>query len=644
MKLNLCKSILLLLSLAISSCSSTKDSGLDIAQYLSLATSEDSIYPSAEQIALLEEFIPESTYTPAPAISNREYWEKIAASQAGKDEVANALAVLDEKPTIPISDEIYRQANAEGNRGLYKTRYYTSMARLESYLLAECIQNQGVFIPQIETYTRAILDMKSWLHPNHDDDDNGVLEGRRVSIDLGARKFGSVLTLVNLLLEDKISTELRDEISTQVRWRIIESYLNSCSGEDKSVSNDWLRKVNNWNSVCTSGAIFTTIANSEDRDERIAAIGCALNGMRYYLTGFGEDGYCSEGFGYWNYGFGHYLYLAHILSEYTNGAIDLFTFDNPEKLVKVAHFPQKYEIQNSLCSAFSDGSFRMPKEDGDNFASVMCAKYYGTPKPKKFNPDQAVLTIIGWDIAPKYTDPNAVEAELPEYSYFDKYGIVISRGKQDVPFSVAIKSGHNAENHNHCDVGSYYILLGSDRVAGDIGSPVYIGHTPSIIHPARNSWGHPVPRINDTLQSIGREFKGTITKTEFIDGRDFVEMELKEAYEIPSIQSLTRTLTNDKSGSGKITVVDKFVADEALIFGTAVMVNTKYEIKGETIYIYTDNHKIRVDITANGAPIKIKDEEVLARMSSGKVSYRIGIDFTQPLKEGSIEVTYTPEL
>ena len=60
--------------------------------------------------------------------------------------------------------------------------------------------------------------------------------------------------------------------------------------------------------------------------------------MNHYLSGFGEDGYCSEGLGYWGYGFGHYLYLAQILYDFTEGRIDLFAFNNAEKMKNVGTF------------------------------------------------------------------------------------------------------------------------------------------------------------------------------------------------------------------------------------------------------------------------------------------------------------------
>ena len=41
------------------------------------------------------------------------------------------------------------------------------------------------------------------------------------------------------------------------------------------------------------------------------------------MRGFTPDGYCSEGVGYWNYGFGHYVMLAETLRQATGGKVDL---------------------------------------------------------------------------------------------------------------------------------------------------------------------------------------------------------------------------------------------------------------------------------------------------------------------------------
>ncbi|EOR92653.1 hypothetical protein ADIARSV_4165 [Arcticibacter svalbardensis MN12-7] len=635
---------LILIFLFISNTSFAKaDDGLNITAYLKLANG-DQIYPTAKQIKMLRPFMPQETFMPAPAYSDRDYWNKIANSSSGKEYLKEAYAVIQKTPEIPISDEVYREANKQGNRGMYKPKYYNTMERLEYFILAECLENKGNFIPQIETYCKAIMTMKSWMHPNHDDSANSNLEGKSIAIDLGARKFGSVLTLANILLADKLPAKLRNDISSIVHKRITASYLASAKGENEL--NKWIKATSNWNAVCTSGSVFSTIANSTDANERLAIVGSALNSMKYYLSGFGQDGYCSEGAGYWGYGFGHYLYLAQILSDYTHGKINLFDGGNPEKLKNVGNFPQKFEIQNSTCAPFADGVSQL-SNSGSNFAATLSAAHYGAIKPVEFRFEEAVEHLIAWNNPTLFSiNKNAPKPnqDLPNYSYFDDFGMVISRGKQKNPFSIAVKAGHNAENHNHSDVGTYVVFLGNDLITGDIGAPSYTAGAFSEDNPARSSWGHPLPRIDGKLQSNGRKFEGKITETTFTKEIDKAVMDISKAYEIPQIKKLVRTIVNNKSGTGTITIEDQFSATKPLTFGTAILTFAKYEIiNSNTVILTTKNQKVKAEITSTGGEIKIVDEQVPVKgLRQGGTAYRIGIDFTKPINEGTIAVKYTP--
>ena len=646
-KIKIIVSAIVLLTV-FTACNTVSKSTLDLQNFYQEGK-ENAIYPSAKQIEMLESFIPEEAYQPSPSILNRTYWDKILTTKSGKEYLENALLELNKVPEVPITDSIYRLANKDGNRGIYKPRYYRTMERLEHFVLAECLENKGRFLPQIEIYVRAIISMKSWVHPNHDDNENGVLEGRRVTIDLGARRFGSDLALAEVLLGNKLNNSLRNDIKRKLQTRIIDSYLTSSKTLDKN--NKWLKSTSNWNSVCTSGSLFVAISIAKNREERIAAIGSALNSMKYYLSGFGNDGYCSEGAGYWNYGFGHYLYLAQTVSDYSKGAIDLFKADNPKMLMDVGNFPERYQIHKGICAPFSDGVSKVTNDGG--FAYNMSAKHYSAKMPqvsdKSTSHDSfsAVYQLVEWnDIRSikNISSNNISKSELPNYTYFDDIGMVISRGKQEVPFSIAMKAGHNAENHNHSDVGTYTIVLGKDIITGDIGAPSYRAGSFSPNNKARSSWGHPVPKIDNQLQSNGRNFSGSITSTEFKENSDKVVMDLKAAYEISALKSLVRTFKNNKKDNGEISIKDEFSTTKKVPFGVAIMTLSEYEIiNSNTVIFTTENQKIKAEVFGDGGQLMIKDELVpVKHLREGGPAYRIGIDFTAPVSKGSITVKYTP--
>ncbi|MDB2385339.1 heparinase II/III family protein, partial [Polaribacter sp.] len=356
--------------------------------------------------------------------------------------------------------------------------------------------------------------------------------------------------------------------------------------------------------------------------------------------------YCSEGLGYWGYGFGHYLYLAQILYDYTNGSINLFEFDNPQKLKNVGNFPESFEIQNGTCSPFADG-VSSTSSKGSNFANVLSAKHFGALQPSEIRMEEAAEQLIAWQNPEMFkTVKKEVKKDLANHTYFDDFGMVISRGKQNVPLSIAMKAGHNNENHNHMDVGTYTIVLGKDIMTGDIGAPSYTAGAFSDNNPARSSWGHPVPRINNTLQSKGKEYKGKITSTEFTTDFDKVVMDIAPAYKITALKSLVRTFKNDKTNQGTITITDEFSLSEPLEFGIAIMTLSDYEIiNSNTIILKTKHQTLKAEVFSDNGELIIKDELVpVKHLREHGPAYRIGVDFKEPIAKGSLTVRYTPIL
>jgi uncharacterized protein YfaT (DUF1175 family) len=75
----------------------------------------------------------------------------------------------------------------------------------------------------------------------------------------------------------------------------------------------WLWATHNWNAVCLAGTVGTALAVVESSRDRAWFVAVAEERIRSFLRGFTPDGYCSEGLGYWNYGFGHYVWLGEML-------------------------------------------------------------------------------------------------------------------------------------------------------------------------------------------------------------------------------------------------------------------------------------------------------------------------------------------
>ncbi len=115
----------------------------------------------------------------------------------------------------------------------------------------------------------------------------------------------------------------------------------------------WLAAQHNWNSVCLAGVTGAALALLDSREERAFYILAAEKYSMNFLKGFTPDGYCGEGTGYWNYGFGHYVYLAEEIRLATGGRIDLLA---RKEALAPASFGARFEVLDGVYPPFADSS------------------------------------------------------------------------------------------------------------------------------------------------------------------------------------------------------------------------------------------------------------------------------------------------
>ena len=90
----------------------------------------------------------------------------------------------------------------------------------------------------------------------------------------------------------------------------------------------------------------------------------------------------------------------------------------------------------------------------------------------------------------------------------------MARDDDDSGFLVTAKGGHNAESHNHNDVGVFSVYLDNQPVIVDPGKRIYVmgsftekRYTPE--HWNHTSSHHNLPVFNGVEQQAGRGFRAT---------------------------------------------------------------------------------------------------------------------------------------
>jgi hypothetical protein len=572
---------------------------------------------------------------------DRATWDALAQQEALRSYVSRAEKLLAE-PIPEQPDDLYLDFSRTGNRDRWQRVAGRRRERVTVLALAECIENQGRFVPALEEAVAALCAERTWVMPAHD----GSLanfEGKTVDIDLASSALGWNLATCDYLLGDRLSPATRTLIRANVRRRVLDPYLAMVRAERSP--NWWMLTTNNWNAVCLAGVTGAALAQAQSPDERALFIAAAEHYSLNFLKGFTADGYCSEGLGYWNYGFGHYVLLAETICQATKGGVDLFARD---EVKAPAAFGARIEIINGVNPAFADCSISArPSSDIMWFVNRRYA-----------------LGLTGYDAQPMgdgslfgamlYSLPNSASAlPLPPpdpagaglRSWFEQAGILISRpgGSATCRLGVALKGGHNAEHHNHNDVGSYVVVVAERAPLLDPGSERYTARTFSSRRyesNVLNSFGHPVPVVAGKLQRTGREAQAKVLQADFTDAADTLKLDLKSAYDVPDLQTLERTFVYSREGTGSLTVTDHVVYTQPQAFGTALITCGSFRQVGPgELNVYDFDEALRVRIEATGE-YEIKAEEI--HEDTSRVPTRIGLNLTQPLSEATITVTITP--
>jgi hypothetical protein len=172
-----------------------------------------------------------------------------------------------------------------------------------------------------------------------------------------------------------------------------------------------------------------------------------------------------------------------------------------------------------------------------------------------------------------------------------------TRTPQGSPVVLAIKAGHNDENHNQNDVGSFILHVDGESLLTDPGRGLY---TRQYFGPERyenifaNSYGHSVPRIGGQKQKEGREFCGQITSVDMDEPVKRVELELARAYPVADLASARRQITLQ---SGTVWLQDAFRFSKNPVEVEEVLI-TWFDVdtNGSTAVIHGRRHDLHLVI------------------------------------------------
>ncbi|MCR2803419.1 heparinase II/III-family protein [Paenibacillus soyae] len=489
---------------------------------------------------------------------------------------AEAERLLDE-PEPELTDDLFRLFAETGDRLAYENVYFAKRKRLNAFAIMAWLKPEKTSYREALRLTAlSICDEYTWCLPAH----YGEKRGPYGNIDLFAAETGFTLSEMSALLGDKLDAELRERIAFETERRLFAPFL-------EQGPYPWEKLENNWSSVCAGSVGAAALYAIEDTERLARVLERTQAAMDCFLAGYGDDGACVEGYSYWQYGFGYYVYYADLLKRATGGAIDGFAIP---KVKEIALFQQRcfscgdtvinFSDSPQRCGIFMGLTMRLRDEYPEvavphaslrePYAADHCGRWAPAIRNLIWASAERAAVAKGAgetgaaEASDKIEEADAAGEWPTEAHYMADAGWFMSRyaAEDGSVYGFAAKGGHNGESHNHNDCGHFLLHADGEVYLADIGRGLY---TKEYFGPDRYSFwcngsqGHSLPIVGGALQAEGAERKAIVTEASVSDREDRFALELSGAYpEAAGLLGLERSFAWRKEGTPALTLVDSF--------------------------------------------------------------------------------------
>jgi len=507
---------------------------------------------SFQELAESIRLIPREEYHPFP-----RWGEKCVLR---KDFIPEAEQAAQE-PVLALPATRFMDFQRNGNRTRYEGLSMKNREMMAALAFAEMQEGQGRFIDPLIDRIWAMCEESTWCYPASlnqypmPDCTNYELPdlAEYTYIDLFSGYAGALLSLILYMLREPLEKEspvLVRRVEMELEKRIIAPYL----GTDKMwwMALDTPLKPNNWNPWVNSNVITTALFAVSDEERRLTVIQKAMRSIQKFVDGYPEDGGCDEGPSYFAAAGAALLNACHIIEGCRcDGGKSIFTMG---KLKAIAEYIMHMHIADDLYVNFADA---VPHVHPPADTLLRSARAMGLTTLEQYalslrepcsewpyyRPFQYMLELTAPVEAPTEYHPTDPGWYFP--------GIQVCTARSPHLF-LAAKGGHNAESHNHNDIGNYILYANGKPVVVDIGTTIYTKSTfteerwniPCFSSPYHNTL---IP--NGVRQMPGREWEARDVHHSD-DGETAVfSLDMAGAYpKEAGLAKFIRTFTLDRAG------------------------------------------------------------------------------------------------
>jgi len=534
------------------------------------------LFREVESQAELKEILGRHPRIPLLPGFGSEKWGEVGRNPVVRELVTPLRKwALDEcsAPLPVLTDELYASFRRTGQRLEFENVYFDRRKRLGRATMALLVggpdgpEHDQLLRSVLEKFT-SIFEEESWALPAHVNWHNKDVSGKDpFQIDLFGAETANLMAEMLDLLSPLVPAPLQVRIRERLRSHIFENYANSFDAFH------WTKATHNWNAVCHQGILGSALSQLDDVDLLARMLLLARQSLALFLSGFTKDGGCTEGVGYWSYGFGWFAFLNEQLETRTGGELSLVEGD--QHIRKVARFGPRMSLAGGKLVNFADNG-------AEGTLNPALLSYLGRrlnepdcSRQSIQNYRQLIQTGIAMETArcdvfylarlfidcptkpPEQEKKPAADCFLPDLAVLVAHG-TDSRGHG---WDFAAKAGHNEEHHNHNDCGSFLLNIDGVRLIAEIGAPEYVHdffNEKRYEFLAARSRGHSLPVINGCEQAAGAAFTSRVTGHVLLPGQAGLSVDATASYPREAgCRQFVRTFQFDKV-AGKLRVQDVF--------------------------------------------------------------------------------------
>jgi len=528
-------------------------------------------------------------WMPFPAYSDRAGWEALMGDKAD-GYVKNAERYINYRwKAIPLT--AYLELERTGSRTAMEKINEKNVEAFEACFLGELAEGKGRFTDVLFNGMFAMTEQTSWVLSAHlkstQLSKRAIPDARDEFIDLGVQWWSSRLAVVWHFFKDefdKIDPSGSEALYRAMRRHVFDTYLDP----DKDTENWWIgittnRRLNNWTPWSNAGVILTYLLMCRDDGELRAAIARSAESVDRWMDWTNDDGACDEGPVYWNVAAAEYYRYAMILNLASSGEFNVFS---DPKMRASGEYPSRSFIGDGWVVNFGDGSAR---DAGNPAVQWMYGNAVGSDEMRGYAiylgsrrrefgsfPSMTkdlffTLESLRQESAYREACTKALEAaggdmermlrmlrgDVPATTWYPGTQHFMMHSPEG--WVLASKGGHNAESHNHNDVGTIILFHDGIPVFVDAGVGTYTRQTFSSerygIWTMQSLW-HNLPAVNGTAQKDGKKYHADNAAP--IPGKGF-RVAIASAY--PDEAACTKLDRSVTIGKG-VTIRDEYAVTE----------------------------------------------------------------------------------